>query len=104
MRAPFDDVASPAHDLFRIERAETLEVPTPFIKAFQQGGPVKTFAEEYTGFLRAFSEPVAQAALAGEPDDGIIDALYDRVRARLLAEPERYVFRYFSPSILATRR
>src|SRR5262249_26833521 len=63
LRAPFNDAASPVHDLFRIDRAETLEVPTPFIKAYQQGGPVTTFAEDFTGFLRAFSEPLAQAAL-----------------------------------------
>lgn len=105
LRAPFDDAASPAHDLFCIERAETLEVPTPFIKAYQQGGPVTTFAEDFTGFLRAFSEPLAQAALtAGESEHGIIDELYERVRARLLAEPDRYLFRYFLPSILLTRR
>jgi gibberellin A4 carboxyl methyltransferase len=105
LRAPFDDVESPVHDLFGIDRAETLEVPTPFIAAYQQGGDVTAFAEDYTGFLRAFSEPVVQAALAaGEPERGIIDELYERVRARLLAEPERYLFRYFLPCILLTRR
>jgi hypothetical protein len=105
LRASFGDAASPVHDLFRIDRAETLEVPTPFVQAYQQGGPVTTFAEEFTGFLRAFSEPVAQAALTtDESERGIIDELYDRVRARLLAEPDRYMFRYFLPSILLTRR
>jgi hypothetical protein len=105
LRAPFDDTSSPAHDLFRIDRAETLEVPTPFIKAYEQGGPVTTFAEDFTGFLRAFSEPLAQAALtADESEHGIIDELYERVHARLLAEPDHYLFRYFLPSILLTRR
>jgi hypothetical protein len=91
--------------LFRIDRAETLEVPTPFIKAYHEGGPVTAFAEDFTGFLRAFSEPLAQAALtADESEPGIIDELYDRVRARILAEPDRYLFRYFLPTILLTRR
>jgi hypothetical protein len=104
LRAPLEERDSPVHDLFRIDRAETLEVPTPFIKAYQQGGAVTAFAKDYTGFLRAFSEPLAQAALvAGEPERGIIDELYERVRARLLAEPDRYLFRYFLPSILLTR-
>jgi gibberellin A4 carboxyl methyltransferase len=80
-------------------------VSTPFIVAYRQGGLVTAFAEDYTGFLRAFSEPLARAALApGEAEGGIIEDLYERVRARLLAEPERYLFRYFLPSILLTRR
>jgi hypothetical protein len=104
LRAPLDDSDSPVHGLFRIDRADTLEVPTPFIKAHQQGGSLTTFAEDYTGFLRAFSEPLAQAALvAGEPERGIIEELYERVRARLLAEPDRYLFRYCLSSILLTR-
>jgi hypothetical protein len=104
LRAPVDEAESPAHHWFRIDRAETFEVPTPFVRAYQQGGPVTRFAEEFTGFLRAFSEPVARAALTqDESEGGIIDELYDRVRARLLAEPDRYLFRYFLPSILLTR-
>lgn len=105
LRAPFEGASSPVRQLFRIDRAETLEVPTPFIAAYRQGGPVTTFADQFTGFLRAFSEPVVHAALAkDESDRVIVDELYERVRARILAEPERYVFRYFLPSILLTRR
>jgi hypothetical protein len=105
LRAPFEDAVSPLRGLFQIERAETLEVPTPFVEAYRQGGQVTTFAEQFTGFLRAFSEPVAKAALtADESERGVIDELYERVHARLLSEPERYLFRYFLPSILLTRR
>jgi gibberellin A4 carboxyl methyltransferase len=57
LRAPIDDAGSPLSKLFRIDRAETLEVQTPFILALEQGGPVTAFADAYTGFLRAFSEP-----------------------------------------------
>jgi hypothetical protein len=105
LRAPLEDAASSVYEWFRVDRAETLEVPTPFIVAYQQGGPVTEFADAYTGFLRAFSEPLARAALApGDAEGGIVEDLYERVRARLLAEPERYLFRYFLPSILLTRR
>lgn len=105
LRAPLEDLASPLHTLFRIDRAETLEVPVPFIEAHRHGGPLATYADEYTGFLRAFSEPVARAALAPDAAErGVIDELYERVRARALAEPEHYRFRYFIPSILLTRR
>lgn len=105
LRSPLDDPASPVHDWFLLDRAETLEVPTPFIVAFLRGGSATAFAEEYAGFLRAFTEPVARAALApAEADGGIIEELYERVRARVSAEPERYRFRYFLPCILLTRR
>ena len=105
LRAPLDDDGSPLRALFSVDRAETLEVPTPFIVAYQRGGPVNALAEDYTGFLRAFSEPLARAALAPtESEAGIIDELYERVRARVVAEPERYLFHYFLPSILLTRR
>jgi gibberellin A4 carboxyl methyltransferase len=105
LRAPLEDADSPVRGLFNVDRAETLEVPTPFIEAYRKTGDVNAFADEYTGFLRAFSEPVAQAALVGsEGERGVLDELYERIRARLVGEPQRYLFRYFLPSILLTRR
>jgi gibberellin A4 carboxyl methyltransferase len=101
---PLEDDASPVRGAFAVDRAETLEVPTPFIVAFDRDGDAAKYAEEYTGFLRAFSEPVARAALvADEADDAILDDLYERIRARLQAEPERYRFRYLLTATLFTR-
>jgi hypothetical protein len=63
------------------------------------------FAAAYTGFLRAVTEPVVRVALdqpAGEA--GTVDDLYERVRARLLAEPQRYSWRYALVAALLTRR
>jgi hypothetical protein len=63
------------------------------------------YAEAYTGFLRAVSEPVIRAALhQPEGEDGTVERLYDRIRARLLAEPERYAWRYILVAALLTRR
>ena len=64
-----------------------------------------TYAAAHTGFLRANSEPVVRSALnrpEGEPVT--VESLYERVRARLLAEPERYLFRYILVAALLTRR
>jgi gibberellin A4 carboxyl methyltransferase len=95
---------SPVRGAFSVDRAETLETPTPFILQFDRDGDAVKYAEEYTGFLRAFSEPVARAALVhDEEDDGVIDALYKRVKSRLQAEPERYRFRYLLTATLFTR-
>ena len=63
------------------------------------------YAGAYTGFLRAFSEPVIRAALnQPEGEAATVESLYERIRARLLAEPERYLFRNILVAALLTRR
>jgi hypothetical protein len=103
--APLERADSPVRGAFVVERAEALEVPTPFSVAFRRGGDVAAYAAAYTGFLRAFSEPVVRAALH-RPEAGAatVDELYARVHARLLAEPERYWWRYLVTAVLLTRR
>jgi hypothetical protein len=103
--APLERADSPVRGAFVVERAAALEVPTPFFAAFRRGGDVAAYAGAYTGFLRAISEPVVRAALnqpAGEA--ATVDRLYERIRARLLAEPERYLWRYILVAALLTRR
>ncbi len=55
--------------------------------------------------LRAVSEPVVRAAF-NQPDGeaGTVESLYERIRARLLAEPERYSWRFIQVAALLTRR
>jgi hypothetical protein len=100
--APFED--SPVRDAFVIDRAEVLEVPPPFRVEFRRGN-VAAYADGYTGFMRAVSESVVKAALRQtEGEEVIVESLYERIRARLLAEPERYLFRYIVVAALLTRR
>jgi hypothetical protein len=102
--APLEREGSPVRGAFGVDRAETLDVPPPFIVEFQQGGDVAAYAAAYTGFLRAFSEPVVRAAVeqpGGEA--GTVDALYERIQSRLVAEPERYLWRYLLTAALLTR-
>ena len=103
--APLERADSPIHGLFAVERAEALEAPTPFVIEFLRGGDVAGYASAYTGFLRAISEPVVRTAF-NQPtgEAGTIEGLYKRVRARLLAEPERYMWRYIVVAALLTRR
>jgi len=102
--APLERADSPVKGAFTVDRAESLEVPTPFFVEFDKTGDTNTLADAYMGFLRAFSEPVARAALVGSDDDAaIIDELYGRVHARLEAESERYRFRYILTATLFTR-
>ena len=88
--APLEREDSPVRGAFAVDRAEALEVPTPFVVALRRGGGVAAYAGAYTGFLRAISEPVVRAALhQREGEAATVECLYECVRARLLADPER---------------
>jgi hypothetical protein len=103
--APLEPEGSPVRGAFTVDRAGALEVPAPFVAEFRSGGDVAAYAGAYTGFLRAISEPVVRAAL-DQPgrEAATVECLYERVRARLLAEPERYAWRYIQVAVLLTRR
>jgi hypothetical protein len=103
--APLEREGSTVRGAFAVDRAESLEVTPPFLAEFRRGGDVAGYASAYTGFVRAVSEPVVRAAL-NEPErwDATLDCLYERVWARLLAEPERYAWRYILVAALLTRR
>ncbi len=102
--APLERDDSSVKGAFTVDRAETLEVPIPFFIEFERRGDRTKLADDYTGFLRAFSEPVARAALVEDDGDStILDELYGRIHARLKAEPERYRFRYLLTATLFTR-
>jgi len=103
--APLQREDSALHGAFAVDRAEALEILIPFVVAFRRSGEVAAYAGAYTGFLRAVSEPVLRAALEPpEGDVGTVECLYERIRARLLAEPELYSWRYILVAALLTRR
>jgi hypothetical protein len=99
--APLEREDSPVRGAFAVERAEAMEVPIPFVVEFRRGGDAAAYADAYTGFLRAISEPVVRAAVG---QGATVDGLYERIRARLLVEPERYFWRYIQVAALLTRR
>jgi hypothetical protein len=102
--APLEQEDSPVRGTFAVDRAETLEVPTPFLIEFRCGGDPVAYARAYTGFLRAVSEPVVRAALSQPGGEAsTVEGLYARVHARVLDDPERYLFRYFLVAALLTR-
>ena len=103
--APLESADSPVRGAFTVDSAESLIVPTPFVESFHRTGDVTSFASAFTGFIRAFTEPIARAAfLEPEGDAGVIDALYMRIRQRLEADPQRYAFRYVQVAVCLTRR
>jgi gibberellin A4 carboxyl methyltransferase len=104
LRAPVDRPGSPVAGRYSVALAQTFDVPTPFEEAFKADGDREAYAAAYTGAIRATSEPVIAAELIG-PDGGpaLVAELYDRVRARLAAEPERYTFRNIEVAVLLIR-
>ena len=103
--APLEREGSPVRGAFTVDRAEAREVPPPFLVEFRRDGNVAAYAGAYTGFLRAVSEPVVRVAVnQPEGEGGTVERLYERVRARLLADPERYLWRYTLVAALLTRR
>jgi hypothetical protein len=102
---PLERDGSPVRGAFAVDRAGAREIPTPFLAEFRRDGDVAAYATAYTGFLRAVTEPVVRAAFnQPEEEGGTVERLYERVRARLLAEPERYAWRYLVVAVLLTRR
>jgi hypothetical protein len=105
--APLTDEQSSVSKLFRLDRAETMEVPLPFYEAFRQTGDRAKYAADCTSFLRAFSEPVLRSQIGGSLTTAAVDPalneIYGRVASRLAADPEHYHFPYIQIAALLTR-
>jgi hypothetical protein len=103
--APLEGEDSPVGGEFAVDRARALEVATPFLVRYRRDGDVAAYARAYTGFVRAISEPVVCAVLGRTERGGAaVESLYERIRSRLIAQPERYAFRYILVAALLTRR
>ena len=100
--APIDD--DQLSRAFRIVKAEHREIPVPFNAALAASGDEATWARDFTGFMRAFTEPMVDSALGDEPrKNEILDSIYQRVEARYLADPARYEFHFISIAALLKR-
>jgi len=103
LTSPVVGPAAPLGAVFRLERAETYEVEVPFVRDFRQSGDAATFAARYTGFFRAFCEPVLRQAFPRPDVDQLADTIFDRAERMIRDHPERYEFHYVSVAMLLTR-
>jgi hypothetical protein len=102
---PLEDTSAGLSDLFRLDRAESMEVSVPFNQRLAQTGDVQMYAKAYSSFLRAFTEPIIRMAFSEVSDvDSLIGELYARVEARLASDPSGYAFHYIQVAALVTRR
>ena len=89
---------------FRILKAEDCEVAVPFNTALAETGDLAAWARDFTGFMRAFTEPIVAVALGDAPHKSdILDAIFQRVEARYLADPAHYEFHFISVGALLQR-
>ncbi len=94
-----------AAGLFRLDHAETYEVPVPFVEEFEQSGDVARFAAGYTRFFRAFTEPVVRLAFAARADlESLVAETFERAERLIRDDPDRYEFHYVAVAALMTRR
>jgi SAM dependent carboxyl methyltransferase len=95
---------APLAAAFRLDRAETYEVPVPFVEDFRLGGEVVTYARAYTNFFRAFTEPVLRAAFPDQDRDSFAKDVFGRAERLIRESPGSYPFHYVSVAALLTRR
>ncbi len=102
--APLVRHDSPVLGSFEVDRVESMEVPFSIRQERDETGDLAAYAQEFTGFLRAFTEPILQASLSDQPDaHGMIHEVYERVRSRLAANLGDYEFHYIQVAALLTR-
>lgn len=89
---------------FRVDQLDARDVPVPFNDAFAENGDRAAWAKSYTGFLRAFTEPVLAAALPDNlPQENTVEKIYQRIDRLLQDHPDRYEFHFISIATLLTR-
>lgn len=89
---------------YRIEHTQAYDTRAPFDDDFASTGDRKTWAQSYTSFLRAFTEPVVAEALPDELiEKQLVDKIYQRIEQLLAENPERYEFHFISIAALLTR-
>jgi len=104
LTAPVTAPRAQCAGLFRMERVESYEVPVPFVEDYRGSRDVDIYADAFTNFFRAFTEPVLRLHLGDDPDpSAVIASIYDRIEELLRARPERYPFHYVAHAMLLTR-
>ena len=95
---------APLGTFFRLERAETFDVPVPFVQDFRRSGDPGPFARDYTNFFRAFTEGMLRTAFAAHPHvDRLIAEIFAHIERLVGEDPGRYEFHYIWVAALLTR-
>jgi len=90
--------------LFCVTRAESYEIPVPFVEEFRRTGDVAAYARSFTDFFRAFTEPVIRNSFPGAGSNRLVEEIFARARRLIQGDPDRYEYRYVSVAALLTRQ
>jgi gibberellin A4 carboxyl methyltransferase len=86
--APLLRDASPVAGCFHVDRVESIDVPVPLTHRWEPSGDTLAYAEEFTGFIRAFSELILRQSFSDHVDrEAVLEEVYERVRAGIIADP-----------------
>ena len=90
--------------MYRLERSETYEVTTPFVEDYRTTGDAATFAQAYTNFFRAFTEPVLRIAFSSCADiDALVSDVFSGAERLIRENPDAYMYQYVCVAALMTR-
>lgn len=94
----------PLSSMYRLERSETYEVTTPFVEDYRTTGDAATFAQAYTNFFRAFTEPVLRIAFSSCADiDALVSDVFSGAERLIRENPDAYMYQYVCVAALMTR-
>lgn len=96
---------SPLGALFRLNRAETHNVPVPFVEEFRSTGDEAKYVSAYVNYFRAFTEPMLRMTFADRPNlDRTIEEIFAHIEALIRSDPDQYDLQFISVAALLTRR
>ncbi|BAC89880.1 class I SAM-dependent methyltransferase [Gloeobacter violaceus] len=88
--APLQEPGSPLVEQFTVEHAEVQALPCPLYTRYRQSGNLQEYAQAYTAFIRAFSEPLfAQTLFRGRAR--LLENYYAGVHSRIARSPQAFV-------------
>ncbi len=103
LTAPLAKTNSTLARRFQLERAESYEVPVPFVEQFNSTGDADRFARAYTKYIRAFFEPVLRVSFAEHADlDRLVSEVFERTEHLIRNHPDRYEYHYIGIAVLLT--
>ncbi len=100
-------ITGPLADRLELLHCGLTPVPSPYQVDLDRTGDVATFAKNYTGFTRAFSESSLREGLFryGKGDTGsLADRFYASMQSALAARPQDYPFDDLTLAVIVRRR
>ncbi len=100
-------IVGPLADRLELLHCGLTAVPSPYQAALEKTGDVRSFAESYTAFTRAFSESSLREGLfrfGRKGPDVLADRFYAMMQSALAAHPQDYGFDDLTLAVMVRRR